>query len=163
MRVFWDIALCSLAGVVRRFRGAYFSISIFRPDDGRSTHVRNVGLLQRDYYVPEDSRLHTRHRENLKPHTDLYILCIRSVLSNGNFDFESIFSDDNVKRNFSSEICRRPYAKYVDLLTRCSRRSQWPRGLRRRSAAAWLLRSRVRIPLGAWMFVSCVYMLCCPV
>jgi hypothetical protein len=41
-------------------------------------------------------------------------------------------------------------------------RSHWPRGLRRRSAAAWLLGSRVRIPLGAWMFVSCVYMLCCP-
>jgi hypothetical protein len=37
-------------------------------------------------------------------------------------------------------------------------RSQWPRGLRRRSAAAWLLGSRVRIPFGAWMFVvlSCV-------
>ena len=34
-------------------------------------------------------------------------------------------------------------------------RSQWPRGLRRRSAAAHLLRSRVRIPPGAWMFVCC--------
>jgi hypothetical protein len=43
------------------------------------------------------------------------------------------------------------------------RRSQWPRGLRRRSAAAWLLGSRVQIPLRAWMFVCCVYMLCCPV
>ena len=32
-------------------------------------------------------------------------------------------------------------------------RSQWPRGLRRRSAAARLLRSWVRIPPGAWMFV----------
>jgi hypothetical protein len=42
-------------------------------------------------------------------------------------------------------------------------RSQWPRGLRHRSAAAWLLGSRVRIPLRAGMFVSCVYMLCCPV
>jgi hypothetical protein len=41
-------------------------------------------------------------------------------------------------------------------------RTQWPRGLMRRSAAAWLLESRVRIPLGAWMFASCVYMLCCP-
>jgi hypothetical protein len=30
-------------------------------------------------------------------------------------------------------------------------------------AAAWLLGSRVRIPLGAWMFVSRVYMLFCPV
>jgi hypothetical protein len=35
-------------------------------------------------------------------------------------------------------------------------RSRWPRGLRRRSAAAWLLGSRARIPLGAWMFVCCV-------
>ena len=34
-------------------------------------------------------------------------------------------------------------------------RSQWPRGLRRRSAAAGLLRSWVRIPPGAWIFVCC--------
>ena len=34
-------------------------------------------------------------------------------------------------------------------------RSQWPRGLRRRSAAARLLRSWVRIPQGASMFVCC--------
>jgi len=34
-------------------------------------------------------------------------------------------------------------------------RSQWPRGLRRRSAAARLLRSWVQIPPGAWMFVCC--------
>jgi len=33
--------------------------------------------------------------------------------------------------------------------------SQWPRGLRRGSAAARLLRSWVRIPPGAWMFVYC--------
>jgi len=32
-------------------------------------------------------------------------------------------------------------------------RSHWPRGLRRRSAAARLLRSWVRIPPGAWIFV----------
>ena len=34
-------------------------------------------------------------------------------------------------------------------------RSQWPRGLRRSSTAARLLRSWVRIPPGAWMFVCC--------
>ena len=34
-------------------------------------------------------------------------------------------------------------------------RSQWPRGLRRRSATARLLRSWVRIPPGAWMVVCC--------
>ena len=35
-------------------------------------------------------------------------------------------------------------------------RSQWPRGLRRWSAAARLLRLWVRIPQGAWMSVYCV-------
>jgi hypothetical protein len=34
-------------------------------------------------------------------------------------------------------------------------RSQWPRGLRRRSAAARLLRLWVRIPSKKWMFVCC--------
>ena len=34
-------------------------------------------------------------------------------------------------------------------------RSQWPRGLRRGSAAARLLGLWVRIPPGAWKFVSC--------
>ena len=34
-------------------------------------------------------------------------------------------------------------------------RSQQPRGLRRRSTAARLMRSWVRIPPWAWMFVCC--------
>ena len=34
-------------------------------------------------------------------------------------------------------------------------RSQWPRGLRRGSAAARLLRLWVRIPPGTWIFVCC--------
>jgi hypothetical protein len=38
---------------------------------------------------------------------------------------------------------------YVNTLT------QWPRGLSRRSAAARLLRSRVRIPPGTWIIVCC--------
>jgi hypothetical protein len=36
-------------------------------------------------------------------------------------------------------------------------RSQRRRGLRRRSTAARLLRSWVRIPPGAWIFVCCVF------
>ena len=44
-----------------------------------------------------------------------------------------------------------------------TRRSQWPRGLRRTSAAARLLRSWVRIPPGAWKFVCCVCVVCCQV
>jgi hypothetical protein len=39
------------------------------------------------------------------------------------------------------------------------RRSQWPRGLRRGSAAARLLRLWFRIPLGACMFVCCEFCL----
>ena len=35
--------------------------------------------------------------------------------------------------------------------------SQWPRGLRRRSAAARLLKLWVRISRGAWMFVCCEF------
>ena len=34
-------------------------------------------------------------------------------------------------------------------------RSRWPRGIRRRSAAARLLGLWVRIPPGAWTFVCC--------
>ena len=41
----------------------------------------------------------------------------------------------------------------VDITSNCW--SQWPCGLRLRSAAACLLRSWVRIPSGAWMFVCC--------
>jgi len=38
--------------------------------------------------------------------------------------------------------------------------SRWPWGLT--VLTAWLLRSRVRISLRAWVFVPCLYMLCCP-
>ena len=61
--------------------------------------------------------------------------------------------------------CRLNEAKLVSLYNRqlpdktktlrYGRRPQWPRGLRLRSAAASLLRSWVRIPPGAYMFVSC--------
>ena len=44
-----------------------------------------------------------------------------------------------------------------DRIVSVKRRSQWPRGLRRRSAVARLLRSWVRIPPGAWMFVCCEF------
>ena len=50
-------------------------------------------------------------------------------------------------------------------LTLRTRRSQWSRGLRRRSSTARLLRLWVRIPPGAWMFVclSGVSVVCCQV
>ena len=45
------------------------------------------------------------------------------------------------------------YDLTVAIWVKC--RSQWPCGLRRRSSVARLLRSWVRIPPGAWMFVCC--------
>ena len=44
---------------------------------------------------------------------------------------------------------------YFDKAQSCDVRSQWPRGLRRRFTAAYLLRSWVWIPPGAWIFVCC--------
>ena len=44
---------------------------------------------------------------------------------------------------------------YISIQGLIMSRSQWPRGLRRRSTAARLLRSWVRIPPRTWMFVCC--------
>ena len=65
------------------------------------------------------------------------------------------------KTTFALKVRNIPFVKYAEYLgvlfyrniTWNPCRSQWPRGLRRRSAAARLLRSWVRIPPGAWMFV----------
>ena len=54
---------------------------------------------------------------------------------------------------FRATMC--PLSGEITLSMRHWCRSQWPRGLRRRYAAARLLRSWVRIPPGAWMFVLC--------
>jgi hypothetical protein len=54
IKALWDIELCSL-GVDRRFRGAY--CLRHQGDDGGSTHLRNVGLLQRDYMALYPRRL----------------------------------------------------------------------------------------------------------
>jgi hypothetical protein len=52
------------------------------------------------------------------------------------------------------ELVSKLYIKLSEYVT--CRQPQWLRGLRRRSTAALLLRSWVRIPPGAWMFVCCV-------
>jgi hypothetical protein len=56
-------------------------------------------------------------------------------------------------------VCKIAYViqNYITRTNSC--RSWWPCGLRCRSAAAWLLGSRVLIPLRAWMslvFICCV-------
>jgi len=47
------------------------------------------------------------------------------------------------------------YPLYIAITSDVKCRSQWPRGLRRGSAAAHLLRLWFRIPPGAWMSVCC--------
>jgi hypothetical protein len=66
----------------------------------------------------------------------------------------------NLTKNVPKYLTGRTYNNVLDIpvLHPIQCRSQWPRGLRRRSTAAPLLRSGVRIPAGAWMFVYCV---CC--
>jgi hypothetical protein len=49
---FWDTGPCSLVEVYRRFRSACIGT-----DDGGSTHLRNVGILQRGYTVLYARRL----------------------------------------------------------------------------------------------------------
>ena len=44
---------------------------------------------------------------------------------------------------------------YLGCILKIHCRSQWPRGLRRRSSVVRLLRLWVRIPPGAWTFVCC--------
>jgi hypothetical protein len=63
MRVFWDIAPYSLAGVDRRFRREYY----VNHQGDESLHYR--------LYIPQDSHLHIRRRENLKYHVDLKVGC----------------------------------------------------------------------------------------
>ena len=55
--------------------------------------------------------------------------------------------------SYTSRFHHWPYFTEISIMRDC--RSQWPRGLRRRSAAARLLRLWVRIPPGTWIFVCC--------
>ena len=66
-----------------------------------------------------------------------------------------IKSCDGVDTRLSDEILTRLGLIFINIFYIFLCRSQWPRGLRRRSAAARLLRLWVRIPPGEWMFVCC--------
>jgi hypothetical protein len=61
----------------------------------------------------------------------------------------------------TNQQCSRSIATIGQLEENCytdwiNRRTRWPWGMRRRYMAARLLRLRARIPLTAWMFVSCM-------
>ena len=71
------------------------------------------------------------------------------------FTFSEISINTPVNKCDKSDNSLQKVASYYKGVCEWSCRSQRPRCLRRRSAAARLLRSWVRIPPGAWMFVCC--------
>jgi hypothetical protein len=77
-RVFWDVLPCSQVDD-KRFRRAY----CFHHQDGGSTHLEtsvNINLTTRQY-ISEDSKQHTRRRENLKSHKPLLCLITSSTVT----------------------------------------------------------------------------------
>jgi hypothetical protein len=72
MTDFWDVAPCSLVEIYQRFRGAY---CLHYEGNEDSKELWNVGHFLRDY--AENSHLHARRRENLKPHR---VLCYVKTL-----------------------------------------------------------------------------------
>jgi hypothetical protein len=66
-------------------RADYLNKLIQRPDDGGSTRLWNVVTLQWDYrrYIPEDSKLYSLRRENLKYHILSLVRSERSDLGAG--------------------------------------------------------------------------------
>jgi len=94
----------------------------------------------------------------------------KTASSSGHYETEILFLMSKVieSHNFSfchpvNRVLHRPTAaipaSVITFIIICSSpencRSHWPRGLRRRSSAARLLRMWVPISLGAWMFVCC--------
>jgi hypothetical protein len=69
---------------------------------------------------------------------------------------QNICSLSHLDRLFVARPIKTNTQKFYVLHTECIHVSyRWPYGLRRRSAVSLLPESRVRIPLRAWMFVSC--------
>jgi hypothetical protein len=71
--VFWDVLPCKII-VDRRFRDTCC------PNDGDNTYLWNAGPHQRDYtaLIPQDSKLHTSLRENLKSHKVQIVFSVHS-------------------------------------------------------------------------------------
>ena len=102
---------------------------------------------------------------HLFQHIGYYMLCYVS-----RFNTQILRSADGLYLLFCMDLRKKkkifPYTTLTDgrwllrgtkliFIYNSGYRSQWPRGLRRRSAAARLLGWWVRIPPGAWIFVCC--------
>jgi hypothetical protein len=73
-RVFWDVLLCSLTDVDRRFRGAC-CLHHYRPDDGGDTYLSNIDLLLLHYKTLYRRRLSSSYSPPWEPEIsrDLYL------------------------------------------------------------------------------------------
>jgi hypothetical protein len=58
MAVFWDVSLCSLVYIDRRFRGAYCHIVALMMEAVSSSET-SVSMYQTRRNIPEDNRLQT--------------------------------------------------------------------------------------------------------
>jgi hypothetical protein len=81
MADFWDIAPCSPVEVDLYFRGAY-CLHYRSSDDGDSTHLWNVCLLQRDYTALYPRKLSSSYSPfwktwNLKKHKHILLLAFQ--------------------------------------------------------------------------------------
>jgi hypothetical protein len=79
-RVFLDVSPCSHTEIGRRFRGAYCLHHL--PDyvvRNSETSVNFNVTTQR--YIPEDSKLHTRRRENLKSYCFMCLWILETLLN----------------------------------------------------------------------------------
>jgi hypothetical protein len=66
LRVYWDVAPCNHVEVDRRFRGEH-CLRHQGDDEAVRTSEMSVNVTTRRY-IPEDSKFHTRRRENMKSH-----------------------------------------------------------------------------------------------
>jgi hypothetical protein len=85
-RVFWDVAPCSL-GVHRSFRGAYchHQVIVLMMEAVRTSETLVYSNETTRRYIPDDSKLHTSRRENLKSHTE-------TTKSNKYIEAEEVFT-----------------------------------------------------------------------
>jgi hypothetical protein len=90
MRVFYDLAPYSLAGVDRRFRRAY-CVPHLGHNDGRFTHDSTVGLLQRD-------RLHGAISQKTHIHKNENCLRCLSELASIFFPFKCHFKNFDMRK-----------------------------------------------------------------
>ena len=110
------------------------------------------------FYPVSRSMEHSADSETLLIVTDLLVMsAVLSIYWNKNRT-KTLFNVHESLHRESMSVTVQQGATIYTLLYFCkllSCRSQWPRGLRRRSAAVRLLRLWVRIPPGAWIFVCC--------